>query len=1011
MAKARLTKAQKDQRLAARKNSPLGSSSLVNSDPPDVQTPPTYPSPKTRKASTISLLNDQISTLKTSLETSADESRRLASTAADLEASNQAQAGLLDQLYETTESLRSALTLSQSAHLDCSSRLSATLSELSFKRDAFQTCCKRVKRLENDKKKIQLAKRKDARTSAQNLSGLQSGFDTQSCLVSSLSANINLLEDRLRRHAETAAATLKKVRAERKAYKMQAQRAQRSLSEARHDLEELSTWSAKKGHMYSMETRRLVLRICGAGCAESKVRDIVLWCAEVFRIRVTHFTLTARTVGCIKREGGYISLIQIGREIKMMYGFTESSDGTSHRKTSLECRSLSGMLPTYEPGVDDTNPSTWRPRTRFLEVAPSLSHTAQAQVDGTTFLASKIATALTKSPSAIAEGLEMDWKDWFRKQLAQMSDHANDQKLKHEISSEVKHDIVIEDLGVQESETLSLAELMDALLAISEEEVEELGDDTYNSLSDDLQILADFLIFAGCCGHKETNTFKGGCKAMSGAWPEGGEPVLLANKANDTTIRLGKKDSAAVRAAEDASTRGIVKATTLLGALLRNKDEDKGYQDKYTIFMEAELFDLCGETDVKRFPATSQTRYGSHGRAAAVVTKHYPMLIKLIDSVCDGKTKAGANHVEESVLKALNCPRTMAEIVSAALYSACIAWPYMQTVRQRDENGMLPNLIDLVDIHRKAPELCQSLAATPALFLDPDTAESSSHLTLDGKPIHDVNILLAAQALSPDLPDLQRMITAMFSGAGDTWLRFTPEFAVGGPIDSIPLEIRAKIYIPSTMITMKAVLVHIASTFAITPTRYKRNNTEAFARKYITAEDLLHVMREVRKEDSSGASAAFRKGVVEELEKKAQAYHEKVRASGEKKTKREATLRAVGVEQDRAVITQMTVVQLKAQYDVYKVVVKDPIILKTTLTSIPRCADKLAVVLAALTRYESLSLPNGSPVVDASPAVESGNIPDESAEIPDRDSDVDNEMEAVRQDEFAGEAEEEELYH
>jgi hypothetical protein len=59
----------------------------------------------------------------------------------------------------------------------------------------------------------------------------------------------------------------------------------------------------------------------------------------------------------------------------------------------------------------------------------------------------------------------------------------------------------------------------------------------------------------------------------------------------------------------------------------------------------------------------------------------------------------------------------------------------------------------------------------------------------------------------------------------------------------------------------------------------------------------------------------------------------------------------------------------------------------------------------------SSSLPNGSPVVDASPAVESGNIPDESAEIPDRDSDVDIEMEAVRQDEFAGEAEEEELYH
>jgi hypothetical protein len=76
----------------------------------------------------------------------------------------------------------------------------------------------------------------------------------------------------------------------------------------------------------------------------------------------------------------------------------------------------------------------------------------------------------------------MDWKDWFRKQLAQMSDHANDQKLKHEISRELKHDIVIEDLGAQESETLSLPELMDALLAISEEEVEEVSGKPYREL-------------------------------------------------------------------------------------------------------------------------------------------------------------------------------------------------------------------------------------------------------------------------------------------------------------------------------------------------------------------------------------------------------------------------------------------------------------------------------------------------------------------------------------------------
>jgi hypothetical protein len=223
-------------------------------------------------------------------------------------------------------------------------------------------------------------------------------------------------------------------------------------------------------------------------------------------------------------------------------------------------------------------------------------------------LAAKIADATMNAPSSISRGITMDWKDWFRKQLAQMADHAADQGRKHELTSELKHSIIIEDLGEQESGAFSIAELFDALLAISEEEIQEksgkdyddlwgdlflgsvrsfiscrtllehstiarslvdaqLGEETYDALSDNLKALANFLIFGGCCSHKDMNTFKYGCKKMEGAWPEGEEPVLLANKANSTTIRLGERDSAVVRAAEHASSRGVVKAMGLLGAL------------------------------------------------------------------------------------------------------------------------------------------------------------------------------------------------------------------------------------------------------------------------------------------------------------------------------------------------------------------------------------------------------------------------------------------------------------
>ncbi|KAK6984276.1 hypothetical protein R3P38DRAFT_2383495, partial [Favolaschia claudopus] len=223
-------------------------------------------------------------------------------------------------------------------------------------------------------------------------------------------------------------------------------------------------------------------------------------------------------------------------------------------------------------------------------------------------------------------------------------------------------------------------------------------------------------------------------------------------------------------------------------------------------------------------------------------------------------------------------------------------------------------------------------------------------------------VLLAAQVLAPGLPDLSRMITAMFNGAAVTWIRFTPEFRIGGPIDSIPLEILLKLYIPSTNDHNEGPLgsarVHVryhpnsnpASFSALE--RYRRNNTEAFAIKNITAEDLLHVMREVRKEDANGEGAAFRKAVVEELERKARVHREKVRVAAEKKEAKEANLRVIGVEHDRAKIRAMTVPHLKAQYDVYKHIVKDAIIQKTTLVSIPHRQDKLDAVLAALDRYE-----------------------------------------------------------
>jgi DNA repair exonuclease SbcCD ATPase subunit len=282
---------------------------------------PRAPEPrKTRKVSATAKLQAQIDALLTSLELSEGRTSRLTAVIADLEASNGALASIADGFSHDVDGLRSALALAQSHHVDTSTELSRALSALAKSQTALQKSTKRVKRLENDKKKALATKRRESKAYTQSLASLEARLESECRRSTSLAVEGSRLEGRLLEQSTKSKVLVKSLRAERKALQMRVQRAKASLAAVRGQLKSMSTWSAKTGHMYSMECRRLILRLCGAGCSEDSVKDIVLWCAEVFRIHVTHFTITPRTVGRIKKEGGYMSLIQIGREITMSYG-------------------------------------------------------------------------------------------------------------------------------------------------------------------------------------------------------------------------------------------------------------------------------------------------------------------------------------------------------------------------------------------------------------------------------------------------------------------------------------------------------------------------------------------------------------------------------------------------------------------------------------------------------------------------------------------------------------------
>ena len=153
-------------------------------------------------------------------------------------------------------------------------------------------------------------------------------------------------------------------------------------------------------------------------------------------------------------------------------GFGESSDGTAHRKITYEAHHATLAVPSYAPGVDDTDVSTWSSCIRFIEVEPALDHTAKTQFEGTKHLASRIAIAYSESPLSGRDGTKMDTKDWIRKEEFQNMDHAADGKKKFKLTAEWKEEVISEDLGEKAMEDMDADEILQAMLSIPQEDIE-----------------------------------------------------------------------------------------------------------------------------------------------------------------------------------------------------------------------------------------------------------------------------------------------------------------------------------------------------------------------------------------------------------------------------------------------------------------------------------------------------------------------------------------------------------
>ncbi|QRV88213.1 hypothetical protein RhiJN_16231 [Ceratobasidium sp. AG-Ba] len=402
----------------------------------------------------------------------------------------------------------------------------------------------------------------------------------------------------------------------------------------------------------------------------------------------------------------------------------------------------------------------------------------------------------------------------------------------------------------------------------------QIGETEFQQLDLTTQKEADFLAWVGCCMHKELNAVKGGVAAMAESWGNHNlvPPMALKNKFE------------AAKASEEKSKnhymRGAIKLAALAGALFNNKDDKKGYQSTVDHFFE-KTFGYS-----KRFPDTSNTRYGSYCDAAAELILNLDAYILLMTNLRDSKTTLSFTNIELNVFQGLQDVPTLTELAVLALYGQAVGYPYIRYVRNGSHNAL-----ELGYFHSQVKDYCRAIMAKPELLVALDTMSSIG--ALDGQPWERPEVIYKVLSLRSKLPHLLYTISEFFKGALQTWERFTSEFNEGDTISIATLAQRSSAWLPPTNDASEGLLGQSRQMIRRAPTitdnqrnarvMWSRNETLEWAREMLSSSDQEFVRREARAIDSSGDNGRLRVRMNAALEERAEANRARQAKAAERK--------------------------------------------------------------------------------------------------------------------------------
>ncbi|KIJ42100.1 hypothetical protein M422DRAFT_171470 [Sphaerobolus stellatus SS14] len=563
--------------------------------------------------------------------------------------------------------------------------------------------------------------------------------------------------------------------------------------------EKKKTGLVKTHGVVSNDMRALIRNLVAQGVTPEHVYPVIQLVTQTYGLDLEG-SFSARTVTRVMVEGLAADDLHVAEAVQNAKAITYSGDGTTIRGITQESQTINVI------GEDGS-------RNRFsLGVHSAVNHSAETQVSGLKSQVRDIFSTYNSSLEIEGKVSSADERTFGRKLSGAITDHAVDQKkmirilqawktqsdrsLRGEesllskppeellpIILEMTNKIVERAGGQAAWDTLPEQSKLQLHNQGFSEVCEEFGEQEFQKLSPAEKETVGFFAWVGCCMHKELNTVKGGYSAMEKFWKIHNilGLVNLPNKDAAAAISGGVEPVKAVQG-------GAVKTTTLAGAIFNHRDDKKGEQDSLRCAFEAAFgFPL-------NFPDTSNTRYQSHCEAAAELIVNLPFYRQYLLLMKDRKESRTLNHMERNLQIALDDIPTISELCILAIFLLCISRPYMHVIREagHDEH----NILDMGPFHSKVEAHMERIIADPMLILAFDAKFESA--TMDGKPWDRPEVMYAIWRLQLTLPHLKGLLVSFFTGALETWRRFTSEFAPGGLISNASPTLRALAWMPTT---------------------------------------------------------------------------------------------------------------------------------------------------------------------------------------------------------------------